>query len=109
MSERTEKISKQIQKDISEILQREEIGKSLKAMPTITKVKTTKDLSISRIYISVFPSEKNEDFLKEIEINKNHIRYLLGNRVRNQLRIVPELHFYIDDSLDYIENIENLL
>jgi ribosome-binding factor A len=109
MSDRAEKVGKQIQKDIADIVTKEGIGNGLRAMLTVTKTRVTNDLSIARVYISVFPSEKAEDYLTELNLKKSHIRLLLGNRVRNQLRIVPELHFYIDDSLDYIENIESLV
>ena len=67
------------------------------------------DLSICTAYLSVFPSEKGEELLKNIESNIKTIRYELGTRVHNQLRIIPKLRFFIDDSLDYIERIDELL
>lgn len=78
-------------------------------MVSVTRVKISPDLSICTAYLSVFPSEKGEEMLKNINANEKSIRYDLGTRVRNQLRIIPELRFFIDDSLDYIEHIDELL
>lgn len=78
-------------------------------MISVTRVKISPDLSICTAYLSVFPSEKGEEILKNIKANEKSIRYDLGTRVRNQLRIIPELRFFIDDSLDYIEHIDELL
>ena len=65
--------------------------------------------SIARVYLSIFPSEKGEEMVKNINNNMKSIRYELGTRVRHQLRIIPELKFFVDDSLDYIEKIDSLL
>ena len=78
-------------------------------MVSVTRVKISPDLSICTAYLSVFPSEKGDEILKNINANEKSIRYDLGTRVRNQLRIIPELRFFIDDSLDYIEHIDELL
>ena len=78
-------------------------------MITVTKVNVTRDLSIARVYLSLFATDDKEGLLENIRNRKNEIKYKLGVRVRNQLRMIPELEFYEDDSLDYIENIENLL
>ena len=67
------------------------------------------DLSICTAYLSVFPSEKGEEILKNINANEKTIRFDLGRKVRNQLRIIPELRFFLDDSLDYLERIDELL
>ena len=67
------------------------------------------DMSIARVYLSVFPSEKAEEIVKNVNDNMKTIRYELGTRVRHQLRIIPELKFFVDDSLDYIEKIDSLL
>mgnify|MGYP003104325773 FL=1 len=66
-------------------------------------------MSIARVYLSVFPSGKAEEMVKNINDNMKSIRYELGTRVRHQLRIIPELKFFVDDSLDYIEKIDSLL
>ncbi len=78
-------------------------------MVSVTRTRVSPDLSICTAYLSVFPSEKGEELLKNIESNIKNIRYELGTRVHNQLRIIPELRFFIDDSLDYIERIDELL
>ena len=78
-------------------------------MVSVTRTRVSPDLSICTAYLSVFPSEKGEELLKNIERNTKTIRYELGTRVHNQLRIIPELRFFIDDSLDYIERIDELL
>lgn len=77
-------------------------------MVSVTRTRVSPDLSICTAYLSVFPSEKGEELLKNIESNTKTIRYELGTRVHNQLRIIPELRFFIDDSLDYIERIDEL-
>ena len=78
-------------------------------MVSVTRTRVSPDLSICTAYLSVFPSEKGEELLKNIESNIKTIRYELGTRVHNQLRIIPELRFFIDNSLDYIERIDELL
>ena len=78
-------------------------------MVSVTRTKISPDLSICTAYLSIFPSEKGEEILSNINANQKSIRYELGTRVRNQLRIVPELRFFIDDSLDYIDRIDELL
>ena len=78
-------------------------------MYTVTVVRVSPDLSVARVYLSVFPVKKGEDPLADVKEHNSQIRYELGQKVRNQLRIIPELSFFIDDSLDYIDNIENLL
>ena len=67
------------------------------------------DLSICTAYLSIFPSAKSEELLSNIKANEKSIRYELGRRVHNQLRIIPELRFFLDDSLDYIDHIDELL
>ena len=78
-------------------------------MVSVTRTRVSPDLSVCTAYLSVFPSEKGEELLKNIESNTKTIRYELGTRVHNQLRIIPELRFFIDDSLDYVERIDELL
>ena len=76
---------------------------------SVSAVRISPDMSIARVYLSVFPSEKAEEMVKNINNNMKSIRYELGTRVRHQLRIIPELKFFVDDSLDYIEKIDSLL
>ncbi len=78
-------------------------------MVSVTKCRISPDLSICTAYLSIFPSDKGEEIVKNVNANVKTIRYELGTRVRNQLRIIPELRFFIDDSLDYIEHIDELL
>ena len=78
-------------------------------MVSVTRTKISPDLSICTAYLSVFPSEKGEEIMKNINANEKTIRYELGTRVRHQLRIIPELRFFIADSLDYIDRIDELL
>lgn len=78
-------------------------------MITVTNVRVTPDLSIAKIYLSLFPGEKTEETLGNIREHTKTIRYELGVKIRHQLRVVPELAFYLDDTLDYIDNIDRLL
>jgi ribosome-binding factor A len=78
-------------------------------MISVTNVRISPDLSVARVYLSVFPSEKASTTLLEIKQHQSRIRGLLGLKVGKQLRIVPQLDFHIDDSLDYIDNIDRLL
>lgn len=108
-SKRQQRIARLLQKDIGEILQQETPGLTAGAMVTVTKVTVTSDLAISRIYLSIFATDDKQAILNKIKDHGNEIKYKLGNRIRNQLRSVPNLEFYEDDSLDYIDNIESLL
>lgn len=76
---------------------------------SVSRVRVSPDLSVCRGYLSVFPSEKGEEIVANINANVKTVRFELGKRVRHQLRIIPELKFFIDDSLDYIEHIDELL
>lgn len=109
-SKRQNRISKLLLKDLSEIFQYDSKLLYSGAMITVTKVSVSPDLSFARVYISIFmPGGDNEVLLEEIRMQGRQTRHKLAQRVKNQLRAVPELQFHIDDSLDYIENIENLL
>ena len=107
-STRQQKIAKLIQKELAEIFLADGIP-VYDCMITVTKTSVTKDLSLARSYISIFNAEDNEKVLKAVKSNIKEIRFRLGQKVKNQLRVIPQLDFFIDDSLDYIENIENLL
>lgn len=105
---RQNKISRLLQKELSEIFLLQ-----TKAMPgvlvSVSAVRISPDMSIACVYLSIFPSEKSEEMVKNINNNMKSIRFELGTRVRHQLRIIPELKFFVDDSLDYIEKIDALL
>ena len=105
---RQNKIARLLQKELSQIFQ--EQTRSLHGvMVSVTRAKVSPDLSVCTAYLSIFPSEKGEEMLKNITKNEKQIRYELGTRVRYQLRIIPVLRFFIDDSLDYMERIDELL
>ena len=105
---RQNKIARLLQKELSVIFQQQ--TRSMRGvMVSVTRTKISPDLSICTAYLSVFPSDKGEEILGNIKVNEKSIRYELGTRVRHQLRIIPELRFFIDDSLDYIEHIDELL
>lgn len=105
---RQNKIARLLQKELSVIFQQQ--TRSMHGvMVSVTRTKISPDLSICTAYLSVFPSDKGEEILGNIKVNEKSIRYELGTRVRHQLRIIPELRFFIDDSLDYIEHINELL
>ena len=105
---RLQKVNRLIQKELGELLLIE-----AKKMPgvliSVTSVRVSADLSVAHAYLSVFPTEKSKEMVSNINENVKTVRYDLGKRLRNQLRIIPELTFHLDDSLDYIENIDNLL
>lgn len=105
---RQNRIARLLQKELAEIFQAE-TRKTHGTMISVTRVKISPDLSVCTAYLSVFPSEKADELIGNIRKNEKTVRYDLGRRVRNQLRIVPELRFFLDDSLDYIDHIDELL
>ncbi len=107
-STRQAKIARLIQKELSEIF-RQQTAKTHGVLISVSTVRVSPDLSIARAYISVFPSEKGGEIIENINRSAGQIRYELAQKVRYQLRKTPELSFFIDDSLDYIEHIDNLL
>lgn len=105
---RQQKISRLLQKELSTIF----LGVAHNfqgILISTTKVHVSPDLSVARVYLSIFPSERGEEMLQLINEKSVSIRHDLAGRTRFQLRTVPELTFYIDDSLDYMEHIDNLL
>ena len=106
---RQQKVSKQIQKDIADIFQKEGAHLVRGLLVTVTTVRVSPDFGYAKIYVSVFPFEKSAEILAGLKSNNWMIRRALGQRIRFQLKVVPELEFCIDDSLEYIENIDNLL
>ena len=107
-STRLEKIARLLQKELSEIF-RLETSKMGGVLVSVSAVRVSPDLSIARAYLSVFPSERAQEIMANINANEKGIRYNLAQRVRYQLRKTPELHFHLDDSLDYIQHIDELL
>lgn len=107
-STRLSKIERLIQKELGDIFQKQTQGMP-GTLVSVSAVRVSPDLSIARAYLSIFPSGKAPELLEAIRANTKAVRYDLGQRVRMQLRKIPELSFFIDDSLDYIEKIDNLL
>ena len=105
---RQNKIARLLQKELSNIFQRQ-TQMMHGVMVSVTRAKVSPDLSICTAYLSIFPSERAEEIIKNVTANEKSIRYELGTKVRHQLRIIPELRFFVDDSLDYIERIDALL
>jgi ribosome-binding factor A len=109
-TQRQRKIGGVIQKDIVDILQKAALDGGLKGtLISVSKVAVTTDLSIAKVYVSIFPNDKASELMEGIKSNQPLIKHELSQRTRNQLRRVPELLFYLDDSLDYIEKIEKSL
>ena len=105
---RQQKISRLIQKELSDIFQKQTKGMH-GVLVSVSAVRISPDMSVCRGYLSIFPSDRSQEILENINKNVRELRYELGTRVRHQLRIIPELKFFIDDSLDYIEHIDELL
>lgn len=103
------KIARLIQKELAEFLRGNTQLTGTGVMVSVTQVRISPDLSQSRVYISVFPSPKAEEVVKTLEDQVKMIRYELGKKIAKQVRIIPELRFYVDDSLDYVERIDELL
>ena len=108
-STRQKKVSKLIEHDMANIFQTVAQREFKGTLISVTKVRITPDLGIARIYLSIFPSDKSESVMDYTERHKSAIRNEFGQVTRNQLRIIPELEFFKDDSLDYIDQIDNLL
>lgn len=108
-STRQNKIERLLQRDLGDIFQKGTTSLFRGKMITVTTVRVSPDLSNAKVYLSLFPVDDKKEFIDYINGIEGQIRFDLGKRVRHQLRKVPELTFFIDDSLDYIDNIDNLL
>jgi len=105
---RQQKINRLIQKELSEIFQKQ-TQMMRGVLVSVSAVRVSPDLGIAKICLSIFPSDQAQELLKNIKTNLKTLRYDLGQKVGKQLRVIPELSFYLDDSLDYLENIDRLL
>ncbi len=105
---RQAKISRLLQKELSELF-RLQTAKTHGTLVSVSAVRISPDLSVARTYLSIFPSERSAEIIKSINASAKTIRYELAQRVRYQLRKTPELTFFVDDSLDYAENIDRIL
>lgn len=106
---RQEKVSRVIQRELGTYFQQEARSKFEGAMITVTVVRVAPDLSIAKVYLSIWGAQDKQKIMDLVEEQNRQIRHSIGQNLRHQLRVIPELHFYIDDSLDYAENIDNLL
>ena len=105
---RQNKIARLLQKELSDIFQKQP-SQMRGTLVSVSNCRISPDLSICRVYLSVFPSERAEEIVANITANQKQVRFELGQRVRHQLRIIPELKFFVDDSLDYVDHIDELL
>lgn len=108
-STRQLKVAGQIKRDMAEIIRGRGMAAFDGALVTVSGVKISSDLAVAKVYLSIFPSSKTQVVMHTIEQMSGSLRGELGRRVAKQLRIVPELTFYVDDSLDYVEHIDELL
>ena len=108
-STRQQKIARQIQKDMADIFARELAGKLRGVMTTVTTVRVSPDFGYAKIYVSVFPFGEAQRVMQTLDEESWMVRRSLGQRIRHQLKVVPELQFFLDDSLEYIENIERAM
>ncbi len=108
-STRQQKIGRQLQRDLAEIIRSKGMAAFNGAMVTVSEVRVSPDLSVAKVFVSIFPSAKAEEVMKIIQDSVKQIRGELGRLVGKQLRIVPELVFMLDSSLDYVEHIDDLL
>lgn len=105
---RQNKIARLIQKDLSNIFQAQ-TRQMRNLLVSVSVVRVSPDLSVAKAYLSVFPSERAQEVLQNINDHASEVRFELGRLERHQLRIIPELKFFLDDSLDYVEHIDELL
>ena len=106
---RQQKIARQIQKDMADIFARELAGKLRGVMTTVTTVRVSPDFGYAKIYVSVFPFGEAQRVMQTLDEESWLVRRSLGQRIRHQLKVVPEVQFFLDDSLEYIENIERAI
>ena len=108
-SVRQNKIARLIQKELAVLFQAESKNLFPGRMVTVTMVRVTPDLALAKVYLSVFPNSKDEDIVAQVKPHSKHLRSLLGQNIRHQVRVIPDLVFYLDDSMDYFERIDKLL
>ena len=108
-STRQLKVAREIQRDLAEIIRSKGMGHFGQAMVTVSRVRVSPDLSYAKVYVSVFPSSKSAAVMETIASETKSYRGELGKLMAKQLRIIPELAFFLDDSLDYVEHIDDLL
>lgn len=108
-STRQLKVARELQRDLAEIIRSKGLAVFGGSMVTVSEVRISPDLSVAKVFVSIFPSEKSAEVMRILEDNKKALRGELGRKVASQLRIVPEFDFLLDTSIDYAEHIEELL
>ncbi len=108
-SKRPQKIQRELQRHLAEIIRSKGMGAFGGALVTVSEVRVSPDFSYAKVFVSVFPSEKRKSVMEYLEINNKSIRGELGHIVAKQLRIVPEIQFLEDTSLDYAQKIDKIL
>ena len=108
-STRQQKIGKQLQRDLAEIIRSKGMAVFGGAMVTVSEVRVSPDLSFAKVFVSIFPSSKGDAAMETLQNSVKQIRGELGRLVAKQFRIVPEIAFYRDSTLDYVEHIDDLL
>ena len=108
-SQRQQKVARLLQKEMGDYLQQNSREILPGKLITVTVVRVSPDLGVAKVYLSIFPLKEDEDPLKGIQAQASKIRHEIGQKIRNQLRAIPEFVYYLDDSLDYIDRIDNLL
>lgn len=108
-STRQKKISRLLQKDLATIFQQDAPSVFGNILFTVTTVRISSDLLVAKVYLSIFPVKDSKKMMKEIKEKASFFRNILAKKVRYQLRIIPELHFFLDDSADYADEINRLL
>jgi ribosome-binding factor A len=107
-SKRQQKFAGVIQEDLAAIFQREGMSFLPNTLVTITKVRVTPDLALARIFLSFFNNTNTQLALQTIKLHASEIRYKLGARIKDQVRIIPQLEFFIDDTSEYVERMDKL-
>ena len=108
-STRQLKVAREIQKHLAEMIRAKGMAAFDGALVTVSEVRVSPDLSVAKVFVSIFPSEKQGQVMHTLEENNKALRGELGHLVAKQLRIVPELIFLLDTTLDYAQHIEELL
>lgn len=108
-STRQLKVARELQRDLAEIIRSKGMAVFGGSMVTVSEIRISPDLSIAKVFVSIFPSQNADAVMKILEENKKALRGELGRKVASQLRIVPEFDFYLDTTLDYAEHIDELL
>ena len=106
---RQSKVSRMLQRELGDIFLKEKRHLLEGAMVTVTIVRISRDFSVAKVYLSVFGINDKKTLLGKISAQSKEIRHALGLKIKNQVRVIPELHFHLDDSLDYIDHIDKLL